>query len=366
MRAETLVHEWGIITDLLPPDWRDLARSTGALQRARQVRDPSTLLLLILLHAGTGLSLRQAAARARSAGLAQISDVGLFKRMRGAAPWLQALAARMFATSPFRGSLPGLPASLRVRVVDATTICKPGSTGTDWRVHYVLRLPSLECDFFEVTPASGGESYKRVPVLPQDLILADRGYCHRDGAAHVLDCGGDLVVRLNARAFPLLEPGSGAPLPPLQMLRTLQGHTPAEWSVAFEARGRRYDARLCAIRKSALAAQQAQACLLRSASKKQKQILPETLELAEYVAVLTTLPATTSCVAVLELYRTRWQVELAFKRLKTLLGAGHVPKYDPESARAWIYGKLLSVLLIERLSLEARLFSPWGFPLRAT
>jgi SRSO17 transposase len=122
---------------------------------------------------------------------------------------------------------------------------------------------------------------------------------------------------------------------------------------------------LCAVRKSALAAQQAQARLLRSASKRQKQLQPETLELAEYVAVLTTLPATIPCVSVLDLYRTRWQIELAFKRLKTLLGAGHVPKYDPDSARAWIYGKLLSVLLIERLSLEARLFSPWGFPLRA-
>ena len=235
MRADTLVHEWGIITDLLPSDWRDLARSTGALQRVRQVRDPSTLLLLILLHAGTGLSLRQAAARARCAGLAQISDVGLFKRMRGSGQWLQALAARMFATSPFYGSLPGLPASMRVRVVDATTVCKPGSTGTDWRVHYVLRLPSLECDFFEVTPSSGGESYKRVPVSPHDLILADRGYCHRDGAAHVLDSGGDLVVRLNAGTFPLLEPGSGAPLPPLQVLRTLQGTYPRR--VACSLRG---------------------------------------------------------------------------------------------------------------------------------
>ena len=66
----------------------------------------------------------------------------------------------------------------------------------------------------------------------------------------------------------------------------------------------------------------------------------------------------------LELYRSRWQVELAFKRLKTLLGAGHVPKSDDQSAGAWMQGKILTALLLERLLLEARIFSPWGYPLR--
>ena len=65
------------------------------------------------------------------------------------------------------------------------------------------------------------------------------------------------------------------------------------------------------------------------------------------------------------MYRCRWQIELAFKRLKTLLGAGHVPKTDDQSARAWMQAKLLTALLVERLLLEAKIFSPWGYPLRA-
>jgi IS4 transposase len=66
---------------------------------------------------------------------------------------------------------------------------------------------------------------------------------------------------------------------------------------------------------------------------------------------------------ILELYRARWQIELCFKRLKSLLRLGCLPKRSGESARAWIQGKLLTVLLIERLIEEAQLFSPWGFPL---
>lgn len=283
--------------------------------------------------------------------------------MRNAAQWLHALAASMFTNGPFRRSLQGIATSRRIRVVDASTVSEPGSTGTDWRIHYVLQLPSLACDFFEVTDPSGGETYKRLPVEPGDLILGDRGYCHREGVAFVLDAGGDVVVRLNATSFPLLD-ADGSPLDLLTVLRTLVEHTPGEWPVAFEARQKkRYSARLCAIRKTAMAAQKAKTRLVRAASKKQKQVRPETLELAEYIFVLTTLPHTTSTAEVLEVYRARWQVELAFKRIKSLFGAGHVPKYDPASARAWIHAKLLAVLLIERLSEEARFFSPWGFEL---
>lgn len=363
MDANTLVREWGIITQLLPSDWREQARTTGAFRRGRQIRDPSTLLLLILLHVGAGLSLRQAAARAQRLGLATVSDVALLKRLRSSGQWLHALAAGLFASSPF--CCPAhAPAGRRVRIVDATHVSEPGSTGTDWRIHYVLQTPSLECDFFEVTNAAGGESYTRVPVHVGDIILGDRGYCHREGVAHVVEAQGDAVVRLNAGAFPLLN-RDGSTFDPLPALRTLQGHEPQEWPVAFTASGKQYSARLCAVRKSEAATERARRSIGRVAAKKQKQVRPETLEMAEYIAVLTTLTGETATAEVLDLYRTRWQIELAFKRIKSLFGAGHVPKYDAVSARAWLHGKLLAVLLIERLSERARLFSPWGFELTA-
>ena len=53
---------------------------------------------------------------------------------------------------------------------------------------------------------------------------------------------------------------------------------------------------------------------------------------------------------VLEWYRTRWQVELVFKRFKSLAQLGHLPKHDDESAKAWLYGKLLVALLVEKLT----------------
>ena len=60
----------------------------------------------------------------------------------------------------------------------------------------------------------------------------------------------------------------------------------------------------------------------------------------------------------LEWYRLRWQVELVFKRFKSLAQLGHLPKYDDDSAKAWLYGKLFVALLVEKLLHHARAISP--------
>ena len=75
--------------------------------------------------------------------------------------------------------------------------------------------------------------------------------------------------------------------------------------------------------------------------------------------VWTTLPAEADdAAAVLALYRVRWQIELAFKRMKSLMGLGQLPKKSDASSRAWLHGKLLLALLVERLLGLALLRSP--------
>jgi len=368
MAVTLMEEEWDLLASFLPEGWRDLARDTGAMQRARgEITSPEVLLQVLLLHVATGLSLKQAAARAQVQRLAAISDVGLLKRLRSSEAWLRELARRMFEASRFARVTARAPEGRRLRAVDATTVEEPGATGTDWRVHYSISLPEMRCDFYEVTDDKGGETYKRIPVQEGDIILGDRGYCHREGAAYVLRQQGDVIVRLNSTSFPLLDAKRDAPFELLPHLRRLRGHQAGEWSVRFDADRKLWPARLCAIRKSRHAAERAKKKILQQAAKKQKQVRPETLELAEYIYVLTSLAHhVLDARDVLDLYRARWQIELCFKRLKSLFRLGHVPKRNDASARAWIEGKLLTVLLIERLLNEAHFFSPWGFELSAT
>lgn len=363
MRFSAIDSEWGLVSRFLPQGWQELARTQGALRRTRGIKDADTLLRLILLHVASGLSLRQTVVRAKNAGLADITDVALLKRLRASEPWLRALTEQMMKQTRFHQDLNPHWGNRRVRVIDATTVQEPGATGTSWRVHYGLQLPSLECDFFEVTDVTGGETFKRLPVQSGDLILGDRGYAHPEGVLHIVRNGGDVIVRIKHTHFPLRD-RQGAPFELLRNLRSLHEYEPGDWDVEFEASSTRIPARVCAVRKSSEAAQRAKEQLIKTAKRKGKSIGPNSLEAAEYVFVLTTVPKNEASPAnVLELYRARWQIELAFKRLKSLLHAGHVPKYDPASARAWIQAKLLTVLLIDRLTKAASFFSPWGFPL---
>lgn len=362
--ANLLDEEWEFLTDFLPPDWREQARLTGALRRARGIASADRLLQLILMHTATGLSLRQTVVRAREQSIANISDVALLKRLRSSEKWLRQLTSKMTELGG-AALVQRLSQRRRVRVVDATTVEEQGGAGTDWRVHYTLCLPDLSCDFFELTDEHGGESYRRIPVRRGDLLLADRGYSNAAGASAVLARGGDVLVRWNSFSFPL-EAAKGKPFEALKELSKLPKRGARQWAVFFTHQGKRYPGRLCAIRKSALATARSQEKLRRQARKKQKQVNAEALKLAEFIMVFTTLdPKELSTEEALELYRVRWQVELRFKHLKSLLGLGCLPKYDAQSCRAWIQAKLLCGLLIERLMREAKFFFPWGYRLPA-
>jgi len=120
------------------------------------------------------------------------------------------------------------------------------------------------------------------------------------------------------------------------------------------------------VRKSRQAAAYARHRLQRMASKQQTPVSAEALEAAQYFFLWTSLTAPWSCFQVLQLYRSRWQIELAFKRMKSILGLGHLPKKDPESCRAWLHGKLFTSLLVERLIGAAKTLSPWGYELGAS
>ena len=162
--------EWALVRALLPEDLEARARKCKALCRARNVKDAETLLRLLLLHVAGGLSLEQTALRAGQLGLASMSAVALFKRLRSARVWLEELCAALIAehtrSHPVTWPLPG-----RVyRVLDASDIREPGATGSSWRLHYSITLPGLRCDFARFTPHTIGERLQNLPVNKGDQV----------------------------------------------------------------------------------------------------------------------------------------------------------------------------------------------------
>jgi hypothetical protein len=353
------LEDWEVLCSFLPEGWESKAREYGALTRARGVVDAQALLRLLLIHIAAGCSLAETSVRARQMGLGRLNAAAVYKRLRAAEEWLRWLAEQT------RGDL-GMVVPVvgrRVRAVDATAVSEPGSTGTDWRIHYALNLQTLQCDFFQLTDMYGGEMWRRFPVLPGDVMLGDRGYATPPGVEHVVKAGGDVLVRLNRSALPLWD-AQGKRLQVLEPARTLSPRQTGEWAAGVRCEsGPVLAGRLIIVRKSRQAAAQARQRLQQAASRKQKPLSAESLEAAQYFFLWTSLTAAWSRFKVLELYRSRWQIELAFKRMKSILGLGHLPKKDPQSCRAWLHGKLFTSLLVERLIGAAKTLSPWGYEL---
>lgn len=248
-------------------------------------------------------------------------------------------------------------------MIDASNIQEPGSTGTDLRLHYSIRLPELVCDHFELTDEKGGEKLGRFTFAPGELAIADRGYSHRAGLAHVLRASADVLIRWHPYNLPL-ENEDGSRHQTLPWLRGLPDKQPGEQTVWFTSGTERFRVRLCALRKSRTATEVAQKKRQREAKRKGHTLRENTLELAAYVLLITSAePEKLTSAEVLELYRGRWRKELVFKRLKSLLDTGHVPKKNDDSARAWMQWKIMTALLTEQLLWAGKLVSPWGYRL---
>jgi transposase len=355
---------WQCLQRFLPAGWKEMAHTLGAWRRRpRSIPSTEALLRLLLIHLADGCSLRESVVRAQQGNIADISDVALLKRLRASGEWLRWMASEILRRRMASYPPPAWLEDYRVRAVDASVICEPGSTGTDWRCHYSLDLCGLRCDEFLVTGPKVGESFARFHISSGDLMLGDRAYGHLKGFRYVLDHEGHFLTRLKNKAFTLRD-AAGNVCSLASLVTPLQVGEPRDWALWGQAKGQEdLPLRICALRLSEEAAEQSVRRAKAELSKKQRTLDPETLALHRYVILATSLPGAISTGQILELYRARWQIELAFKRLKSIMGLGHLPKEDDESAKAWLHGKLLVSCLAQAIVDEGRSFSPWGYPL---
>lgn len=352
----------------LPAGWEQKARELGALRRCRKVRDARMLLRVLLIHLAEGCSLHETAVRARLGGLIGLSAVTIKNRLECAGEWFRWLSTELMAAWVPQQSAGVFASPWNVRVIDGTQVKEPGPTGSLWRIHYSVGLPSLCCSEVHVTGSEGegsGEGFGRFSVAPGDLLLGDRGYGTAAGIAHVVKAGGDVLTRFRWRGLELWSsPEHRFDL--FADLRTLRGTELGDWPAYIKDGDRMIAGRVCALKRSAQATERARCRVERSAQKHSAHVLPKSLEAAGYVFVFTTVPAALlGPTEVLEFYRSRWQIELVFKRLKSILGLNHLRKAEDKSATAWIHGKLFVAFLLEALLREGETLSPWGYPFRA-
>jgi len=211
--ASTLTENWsGLVGHILGDlDLDQLAFSTRALRRRRGVPDARALLRLALARGPGGLSLRETAAWAQMAQVADLTDASLNDRLHQSCEFLEAIV-----TSMLQAKTPGSCfrwAGRVLRIADGSCVSKPGSKGTDWRVHAVYDLGAGGFSHFELTDKHGAEALDRGAAIPGEIRLGDRNYSSAKALRRFVESVGkagvaDYLVRLRWSSLRLRGPES--------------------------------------------------------------------------------------------------------------------------------------------------------------
>jgi hypothetical protein len=324
------------------------AREARAFLRPREVKSAVDLLRLVLAYCLGRNGLRLTAAWAAAVGLVDLSNVALLYRLRQCGDWLALLVSGVLADATPR---PG--ANRLIRIVDATSVLKAGQAAKRgnrlWRVHAAFDVPHERFGWVELTDERGGERFDRMPVVKGEIRIGDGAYLQPDRIATVLEGGGDVLVRAGWRNTRWLD-ADGEPVDLLGVFQQAQGEPIDRPIWVRRQRGPALALRLIAVPLSEQAAAAARRKARRQAAKEGYQLSQGALIAADWFILLTSLEvAEFSLDDILALYRLRWRVELAFKRLKSLIGLRRPPGTDPRSARPYLLAHLLLLLLLEPL-----------------
>lgn len=337
--------DWHRMCRFLPADLDALARQTGAVTRWRGLRSGALLVRLLLLWALTGFGLRTLAAWATRGGWWRVTEGALRHRFRACEALLRALLAHLLGGWLCAPLAPGH----RLRLVDASTLAAPGATHGSWRLHVVYDPAAGRFVEVDLTDHHGGETLTRAAHVAGDLVLADRGLAHAAALVATAVRGVWWLVRCHFQNLALRD-AAGAPLDVRAVLARAAA-APCETVVRVCDGATTITARLVVAALPPAKAAAARAKVAKRAAKRGRTPDAWALELAGYVCLLTTLPASVAdAAAVLAWYRVRWQVELFFKRCKSLLRLHVVQSTDPTLVRVHLLAVLVVAALVDRLN----------------
>ena len=338
----------------MPDSYEAECEKQGAVRRWRGVKSPADLMLLLLIHLLNGTSLLETSVIARTAKLGEISDVAFMKRLAGCKAWFESICQMLISRSMENYRQPGWLCGRTVVALDASDVVEKGRSRRTYRLHYALdifKMASLQC---KITGQSVGETLLNFDIEPNMVVIADRIYSTVSGMAHCVGAGADFLLRMRKNSFKTCDE-DGNCLDLLSMLRVTGEDVCADIrAFAVNKQGIRIPVRICAKRKTP---EQIEKTIKQLQYRERKcGVSEEAKVFNEYIVVVTSLEDTIPAEEILSLYRLRWQVEMHFKRLKSILDFGELPKKRPEHSLAWLNGKLMVALLIE--SVIARSFSP--------
>lgn len=339
----------------MPEGYKKACWETGGMDRRRGIQDEEELLTLCMYYA-YGNSLIDTQNYALTTFGTNISDVGFMKRFKKCNEWIKWINQHMLQEKAEIYKIPEKIKGKKVIAVDASSITSKGAVKENWKLHYAVNIFSMTTEQFKITTESTGESLKNFELDKDYLVLADRIYATITGIENCNKAGADYILRIRNKAFKLYDK-NGTEVVLTELLKKVKRKSRDFYLYYMNSAKELKPIRFCVAQKTKEEKEFEQKNLRQKEKRKQIKISEETKFSNNYFFVVTSLDDSLSAEEILKLYRLRWQVEMVFKRLKSILNLGSMPTKTPVSSEAWLNCKMLIALLIEKLMLSVA-FSP--------
>lgn len=328
----------------LPSNYQEMAYEFKAFSRPRKIRSPLQLLELVMLYCGMDFSLRSCAGQiAQMQGY--ISDTAVNDRLEACVPWVKAMLASVFGFESIVNN-----GSLRIIIIDGSTVQEPGATQTTYRLHIAIDLVSLTFHQVELTTDKEGEHLGHYHLGEGDVVLLDRGYNQPKTLVPFIDDGGEVILRYNPHGMNLFSRNEEMTKINWQEELFQLDEKPAAIPVYLCHNNKRIEGYLHAIPLPKEKAKEARRTARQRAKKKGRTASKRVLYISGWVLVFTSLPLEViDTETASDIYRVRWQVELVIKRMKSLLNIDKLRAFkESKLADLYLYGKLLYIVVVEK------------------
>ena len=336
----------------LPEGYEKACFETKAIERRREIKNPIDLIKLCFLYLTGGYSLLEISVIALNLGIGKINDVAFLKKFAKCQEWFSWMISKIIPKPIIEYKVPKGLERYKITAIDASDVKEKGKSGRIFKLHYAIDLLKMCAANFKITTQKVGETLLNFDIGKDWLVLADRAYGTIKSIEYCLKSQANFIIRLKYGAFKLYDQ-EGKEIDLLAKLRDVTSDIATNIEVYANLGSLGFTKlRVCTTKIPEDRLDKVERKLKQSDSKKQRKTSKEALFMAKFVVVITALPDEISADEIISLYRLRWQVEIYFKRLKSIIDFGNVPLRREDSIMTWLNGKLMISLLIEQMISE--------------
>ena len=328
------------------------------IQRKRVVKEEQYLLTAMIRYIFGKLSFRRLSDfMAQKHGIV-MSDTAWKKQFKKCAGWFLKIAKEVFSEEV--SQQPNGRTILnyaKVYAIDATELPQEGKTNTNIRIHTAYSLTRNCVSETVLSDNHTAEKVSHFSIEKGALYVTDRGYGRTTQFAALMDAGADFIIRITPSHVKLYTDETCNVRVDFASLLKNSSDKCFSRCFWFRTRGKKvYPLRITVSKIPDERIEAAEKRVRSKAVKSQRKLSENTILFSHWILLASSLPTAIKGRDLLHVYQLRWQIELFFKRCKSLLEFHKLRKSSTEYLFAAASDFLAVVYLVSSLAIQISYF----------